>query len=187
MKTNVEQLKRKKTMIELNVTKNTNSASAGFNKWYPRVDYKETIDINQLAKHMAEHNTPFSAGAVVGILKDAVSCIRELTLMGNTVKIDNLAIFKCSVEGNGQPSLYQGGGYGAIKAAIGTGNKGTKNNPQYTGYAVKSVKLLAQATGEYTKKELEKDSKLGWTKAAQQKIDADRKAYEDSLATDNGD
>jgi hypothetical protein len=37
---------------------------------------------------------------------------------------------------------------------------------------VKSVKLLAQATGEYTKAELNKDATLGWTKAAQQLIDA---------------
>ena len=101
-----------------------------------------------------------------------MSCIRELTLMGNTVKIDDLAIFKCSVEGNGQPALYQGGenGYGAIRAAIGVGNTGTKQQPHYTGIAVKSVKLLAQATGEYTRDELNKDSTLGWTKAAADKI-----------------
>ena len=51
---------------------------------------------------------------------------------------------------------------GTIRAAIG------KKDP----YAVKSVKLLAQATGEYTKAELNKDATLGWTKAAQQLIDA---------------
>ena len=159
-------------MIELNISKNTTTGSPGFNKWYPRVDYKETISIDKLAEHMSEHNTPFSKGTIAGVLKDMVSCIRELTLMGNTVKIDNLAIFKCSVEGNGQPALYQGGenGYGAIRAAIGVGNTGTKQAPHYTGIAVKSVKLLAQATGEYTRDELNKDSTLGWTKAAADKI-----------------
>ena len=161
-------------MIELNVSQNKNQSSAGYGKWYPRVDYKETINIDKLAEHMAEHNTPFSKGTIAGVLRDAVGCIRELTLMGNTVKVDDLAIFKCSVEGNGQPSLYQGGadGYGALKAAIGIANKGTRQNPQYTGFAVKAVKLLAQATGEYTREELRKDSTLGWTKAAQEKIAA---------------
>ena len=55
---------------------------------------------------------------------------------------------------------------GTIRAAIG------KKDP----YAVKSVKLLAQATGEYTKAELNKDATLGWTKAAQQLIDAAKQA-----------
>jgi hypothetical protein len=167
-------------MIELNVSQNKNQSSAGYGKWYPRVDYKETINIDKLAEHMAEHNTPFSKGTIAGVLRDAVGCIRELTLMGNTVKVDNLAIFKCSVEGNGQPSLYQSGadGYGALKAAIGLANKGTKQNPQYTGFAVKAVKLLAQATGEYTRDELKKDTVLGWSRAAQEKIAAAKTAAE---------
>ena len=51
-------------MIELNISKNTTTGSPGFNKWYPRVDYKETISIDRLAEHMAEHNTPFSKGTI---------------------------------------------------------------------------------------------------------------------------
>ena len=38
------------------------------------------------------------------------------------------------------------------------------------------AKLLAVATGNYTKEELNKDATLGWTKAAQEKIDADKAA-----------
>ena len=173
-------------MIELNISQNKNQSSAGYGKYYPRVDYKETIDIVKLAKHMAEHNTPFSAGTIAGVLRAAVGCIRELTLMGNTVKIDDLAIFKCTVEGNGQPTLYQAGedGYGSLKAAIGTAYKGTKQNPQYTGIAVKAVKLLAQATGEYTREELRKDSTLGWTNAASDKI-AGAKAVAESNSGGN--
>ena len=161
-------------MIELNLLKNNNANSNGYNKWYPRVDYKEMYSIDDLAHHMSEHHTPFSTGTIAGVLKDMVGCIRELTLMGICVKIDDLAIFKCTVEGNGQPSLYQAGadGYGALKAAIGTGNTGTKQNPKYTGNAVASVRLLAQATGEYTKAELNKDCTLGWTKAASDQIAA---------------
>ena len=148
-------------MIELNLYQNGNEESEYYMKYYPRVDYKETVTIDGLAKHMAQHNTPFSAGTIAGILKDASSCIRELTLNGQTVKIDNLAIFKCSVQGNPVAKLYSEAN-GTIRAAIG------KKDP----YAVKSVKLLAQATGEYTKAELNKDATLGWTKAAQQLIDA---------------
>ena len=73
-------------MIELNVYKNTDSTSAQYGKAYARVDYKELFDISKLAKHMSEHDTPFSEGSIRGILTDMVKCIRELTLNGNTVK-----------------------------------------------------------------------------------------------------
>ena len=159
-------------MIELNVTKNTTSGSPGFNKWYPKAHIIKMLTLPELAKHMSEHNTPYSAGCIQGVLTDMVGCIRELTLQGYSVKIDNLAIFKLSVEGNGQPALYQGGanGYGSLKAAIGIGNSGTKQNPVYTGFAVKSLKLLSVATGDYSKDELNKEGSLGWTTEAQKKI-----------------
>ena len=160
-------------MIEHNVSKSTDSGTPGFNKWYPQVHTIAMMSIDELAKHMAEHNTPYSEGCIKGVIADMVGCIRELTLQGYSVKLDNLAIFKLSVEGNGQPALYQGGanGYGSLKAAIGTGNSGTKQNPVYTGYAVKSMKLLALATGDYTREQLNKDGRLGWTTEAQKKIE----------------
>ena len=37
-----------------------------------------------------------------------------------------------------------------------------------------TVRLVAQATGEYSKAELNKDAVLGWTKKAQEAIDADK-------------
>ena len=97
-------------MIELNVYKNNDADSDQYGLAYSRVDYKEMYDVSKLAKHMAEHNTPFSEGTIRGILTDAV----------------------------------------------------------------KSVKLLAQATGDYTREELNKDAVLGWTKKAQELIDADK-------------
>ena len=94
--------------------------------------------------------------------------------MGNTVKIDDLAIFKCSVEANG---LTLGENY-KIVAGLGTipkkGPDGT-GSPDFTKqaqYAVKSARLLAQATGEFTRKELNDDASFRWTKDAQKQIDA---------------
>ena len=155
-------------MLELNVYKNNDSTSEQYGKAYARVDYKEQYDVTKLSKHMSEHNTPFSEGTIRGILTDMVKCIRELTLNGNTVKIEDLAIFKASVEGNATNR------YGIMRAAIGP--KTTKVNGVITptGNAVKNVKLLAQATGEYTREELNKDATLSWTKKAQELIDADK-------------
>jgi len=155
-------------MLELYLTQNQNSHSEAYGKYYPRVSYKQTLNIHDMAVHMAEHNTPFSEGTIEGILRDFVKCTREQTLMGNTVKVDNLAIFKVSCVGNGCSKLYDPDTDKSISASIGTMKKTDKTGP-----AVESLKLLAQATGEYTREELNKDGKLGWTdKAAAQIAEA---------------
>jgi hypothetical protein len=158
-------------MIELKLYQDKRATSETYKFWYPRVAYKETIDLNKLAKLLKSHNTHWSVGALVGLLKDMVNIVREQTLMGNTVKIDDLAIFKCSIEGNATEKLYDAEKDIVIKAAIGprTTMKGDVAMP--TGNAVKSVKLLAQATGEYSRAELNKDAILGWTDLAQKLID----------------
>ena len=152
-------------MIELYISQNNNSQSEAYGKYYPRVSYKQTMNIHDMAVHMAEHNTPFSEGTIEGILRDFVKCVREQTLNGNTVKVDNLAIFKVSVIGNGCKELYDADLDKAITASIGTIGKNDKTGP-----AVNSLKLLAQATGEYTREELNKDGKLGWTDKAAAEI-----------------
>ena len=152
-------------MIELYLSKNNNETSPSFGKYYPRVSYKQTLDIHDMAVHMAEHNTPFSEGTIEGILRDFVKCVREQTLNGNTVKVDDLAIFKVSVIGNGCAKLYDADVDKAITASIGTMKKTDKTGP-----AVQSLKLLAQATGEYTREELNKDGRLAWTDKAEEMI-----------------
>ena len=124
-----------------------------------------------MAKHMAEHNTPFSEGTIEGILRDFVKCTREQTLMGNTVKVDDLAIFKVSAIGNGCAKLYDPDTDKTISASIGTIKKTDK-----TGASVASLKLLAQATGEYTRDELNKVAKLSWSDKAAAEIAAAKEA-----------
>ena len=158
-------------MIELYLSKNNLEGSAAYGKYYPRVSYKQTLNIHDMAKHMAEHNTPFSEGTIEGILRDFVKCTREQTLMGNTVKVDDLAIFKVSVIGNGCTLLYDPDTDKTISASIGTISKTDK-----TGAAVQSLKLLAQATGEYTREELNKVAKLAWTDKAAAEIAAAKAA-----------
>ena len=120
-----------------------------------------------MAHHMAEHNTMFSEGSITGILIDFVKCVREQVLMGNTVKIDNLAIFKATVEANGLETMYDPDTDKVASATIGTLAEGAKTGP-----AVKVIKLLAQSTGEFTRDELKKDVKLGWTDKTKAEIAA---------------
>jgi len=155
-------------MLELylsKVTETSESEQAG--KIYARVSYKQTLDVQAMARHMAEHNTMFSEGSITGILIDFVKCVREQVLNGNTVKIDNLAIFKATVEANGLETLYDADADKVASASLGTLAEGAKTGP-----AVKTVKLLAQSTGEFTRDELKKDVKLSWTDKAKAEIAA---------------
>ena len=130
-------------------------------------------------------NTPFSEGTIEGILRDFVKCTREQTLMGNTVKVDDLAIFKVSVIGNGCAKLYDKDSDKTISASLGSLYNPKTHQNDLTGPAVASLKLLAQATGEYTRDELNKVAKLGWTDAAAQQIAA-AKAAEVGGSTSEG-
>ncbi len=155
-------------MIELylsKVTENSETEQAG--KLYARVSYKQAMTIQDMARHMAEHNTVFSEGSILGVLTDFVKCVREMVLMGNTVKIDNLAIFKATVEANALEVLYDAEQDKVALASIGTLAEGQK-----TGAAVKTIKLLAQSTGDFTRDELKKDVKLAWTDKTKSEIAA---------------
>ena len=147
--------------VRINVHKNTNSKSLAFGKWYGYVDNDDPIGINELADHMSAHNTPFSPGTIAGVLKDMVHCIRELNLKSVPVKLDNLCIFKASVE-----------------------TKGVSNLADFTiAKGIKRIRLSAQATGEFTADELTKDGNLVLSKLAKQQIEEAKEAANDS----NGD
>ena len=155
-------------MIELYLSKvSETSQSELAGKIYARVDYKQELSVQDMAQHMAEHNTAFSEGTITGILIDFVKCIREQVLMGNTVKINNLAIFKATVEGNGLDTLYDAQADKVATATLGTLKDGDKTGP-----AVKVIKLLAQSTGDFTREELKKDVKFSFTDKTKAEIAA---------------
>ena len=116
---------------------NKNRQSVAYGKWFARaVTIGKTINIDELAKHMSEHNTPYSKGAIKGVLTDMIGCIRELMLEGKAVKLEGLAIFSAGIKTkkNGAPT----------SADFST----TKH--------IDSVYMRARATGEFTRQELTK-------------------------------
>ena len=66
--------------------------SAAYGKFFAYPVITQTYGLDELAEHMESHNTPFSKGAIKGMLTDMVSCVRELVLQGIAVKIPDLAI-----------------------------------------------------------------------------------------------
>ena len=107
--------------------------------WYARPVIEETFDIEKLAKHMANHNTPYSAGDIKGVLADMVSCIKELILDGKNVKLDDLAIFSVGI-------VSKKGAQSAAEFSL-------SNN-------VKGLKLRARATGELSNAQINLDGQL---------------------------
>ena len=161
--------KQEKIMIELNLTLNTNDAIEGVKgKYYPRVEYKESISMAKLAKHMHQHNTVYSKGVIIGVLSDMVSCIKELCLEGNVVKIDDLGLFKATVEGNGL-TLKSGA---KISAGVGAQRTDEELQADITKQqmAISAVKIIMQATGETTMSEMTRDSSTTFTSRTKQLI-----------------
>ncbi len=107
--------------------------------WYARPVIEETYDTERLAKHMANHNTPYSAGVVKGVLTDMISCIKELILDGKNVKLDDLAIFSVGIVSR----------QGAASAADFT----LADN-------VKGLKLRARATGELSNAQINLEGQM---------------------------
>jgi hypothetical protein len=126
-------------MILYVLKQNKNSKSAAFGKWFAFPVIEETIDLDALAEHMSNHNTPYSKGAIKGMLTDMVSCIKELLLEGKNVKIADLAIFSLGIKNNG----------GAVSEDVFTVSKN-----------IKGVKLRARATGELIAKSLNLEATL---------------------------
>ena len=126
-------------MILYVLKQNKNSKSAAFGKWFAYPVIEETVTLDGLAEHMSSHNTPYSKGAIKGMLTDMVSCIKELLLEGKNVKIADLAIFSLGIKNN----------CGAVSEDV---FNVAKN--------IKGVKLRARATGELITKSLNLEAQL---------------------------
>jgi predicted histone-like DNA-binding protein len=110
-----------------------------YEKWYARPVTGESIDLDALAEHMANHNTPYSKGAIMGILTDMIACVKELVLDGKTVVVDNLAAFSVGIvnkKGCEDPADYKVSEY------------------------VEGVKLRCRAVGEFTRSSLNLEASL---------------------------
>ena len=178
--------------LELNLTKNTNDAIQGtLGKYYARVEYKGTIGMRELADHMHHHNTAFSKGIIIGVLAELVDCIKELALLGYVVKIDDLGLFKTSVDANGL-TLEQGAKITAGRGAQRTDEE-LAQNIAIQQFAVGAVKLIMQATGETTIDNMNRDATLAFTSKTKAMIksltgseSSDEESNENANQNENG-
>lgn len=130
--------------LQINLYKNKNQNSPKFGRVYGRVRNADPIGVEELAKHMSDHNTPYSKGVIKGILTDMVSCIKELLLLGQPVKLADLGIFSAQV----------------------TSDSSADAQHFELGKHIKNVRLLCKATGEIRQKQLSSESLLEFTDLA---------------------
>ena len=115
-----------------------NNTDIGKSKYFAIPSIDTTMDMEELAEHMSEHNTPFSKGAIMGVLTDMVQCIHEMVLEGKRVRLDNLAVFSVGLKNGG----------------------GTDTAEDFKNINITGLKLRARGIAEFTNAELKKSAKL---------------------------
>ena len=60
---------------------------------YGTAQIHDSLSFDEFCEHIADHNSPFSKGTIKGVLTDAVACIREQLLAGNSVQMGDLGSF----------------------------------------------------------------------------------------------
>lgn len=76
-------------------------------KAYATVQVKETVGIDALARHIAEHGSVYSRADIQSVLIQAVDCIKELILEGKAVDLGDMGRFTPDIEGTGAPSIQE--------------------------------------------------------------------------------
>ena len=68
---------------------------------YAAAQSTETVTLEQIAHHIAAHNSPFSAGTIIGLLTDFEECILEQLKRGARVDLGLLGAFYTTLKGQG--------------------------------------------------------------------------------------
>lgn len=122
-------------MIRYYKYQNNSNIESVKGKWFLRIKNGEQIDLEGLAKHMADHASPYSKGVIYGVLTDMVSCIKELLSDGKTVKLADLAIF-----------------------SLGVKCIGADNPDNATVQNIRSIRIKARGTGELSSRTLKEQA-----------------------------
>ena len=90
---------RERITFPVNLRQNTNDDSTAFGKWFPVPSSSEPMSLKGFAKHLSEHGKLASYDMLVLVLQNIVSCLKELILQGQSVKLDGLGTFRPTIEG----------------------------------------------------------------------------------------
>ena len=71
---------------------------------YAIAQRKATLTTDDIARHISSHNSVFSEGTIVGLLRDAQRCIMEHLLNGDRVDLEELGAFYTTIASRGAES-----------------------------------------------------------------------------------
>ena len=94
-------------MLKYKLYKDTRSNSQFKGCWYARIAKSDIITTRQLVAHMAKHGTAYSKGTMWAVITDMITCVHELILRGQAVKIDDLAIFSIGIVSKPAPTTFK--------------------------------------------------------------------------------
>ena len=144
-------------MIKLNFYKNKIQGHKNFGKVYARAKNNKPIEIEGLAKHIAQHGSPYTKDVILGVLSKIAGCVRELVLDGNPVKIADLCIFTPAVTTCPATDAEHFTLTRATRAA----------NGSYSGGNIVTVRMMCRTTGEASREHMTQDAELGYTALAE--------------------
>ena len=127
-------------MIKFYLRKNINEKMPNaYGKYYAYPVVEETMDLTDMCKHLAEHNSGFSEAQCMGVMIALRKCVKEQCLAGKSVKIDNLCIFSLGIKNK-------------VGAASEEEFSVSKN--------IEGVKLRCRATGDFSNENLNLEATL---------------------------
>lgn len=67
--------------------------------YYAKAVQDRMVEFEDFVSHMADHNSPYSRGVIMGVLTDMLSCLQELVLDGKSVRLGELGLFSIGITG----------------------------------------------------------------------------------------
>ena len=111
--------------------------NAGKELWYATVVTDREMNFEEFVDHISSHNSPYSRGAVHGVMMDMLDCLKELILDGKSVRLGDLGLF-----------------------SIGMSSRGEVSRDKVTSASVEGIHLLVKNTKNWSNSELKKLCKI---------------------------
>ena len=89
----------------VNLRKNNNEHNHGYGKYYAEADAKEPLNLKGFARHLSEHGKLVDYPMAVLVLQNIVSCLKEMALQGQPVKLDGFGTFTPTIESDGEKAV----------------------------------------------------------------------------------
>ena len=86
----------------VNLRKNKNQYNPGYGNYYAEADSKEPLNLKGFAKHLSDHGKLVDYPMAVLVLQNIVSCLKELAVQGQPVKLDGFGTFTPTIESDGK-------------------------------------------------------------------------------------